>query len=58
MIYKGPDFLAVTGFGSLSRSSSVSPVEVSDESGRGAESYDSEKAWSSINNSKPPKVMP
>ncbi len=58
MIYKGPDFLAVIGFGSLSQSSSVSPVELSDESVGGAKSYDSEKAWSSINHSKLPEVTP
>jgi hypothetical protein len=37
---------------SLSRSSCVSPVELSDgRGGRGAKSYDHEKAWSSINHS-------
>jgi hypothetical protein len=48
MIYKGPDFLAVIGFGSLSQSSSPSPVELPDESVGGAKSYDSEKACSPL----------
>ncbi len=68
MNYRLPGFLAVVWFGSsphpvplfhqqvvsLSQSSCVSPVELTDGRGRGmvggwAKSYDGEKAWSSIN---------
>jgi hypothetical protein len=61
MIYRGPGFLAVVLFGSspctpfvvsLSQSSCVSPVELTNgRGGRGAKTYDDEKAWPSINHS-------
>jgi hypothetical protein len=67
MIFRGPGFLAVVLFSSyplsgqqvvsLSQSTCVSPVQLTngirgEEGGKRAESYDDEKAWSSINHSR------
>jgi hypothetical protein len=51
MIYRGPNFLAVYDSAPEKERQLADRMGGGEEGGRGAESYDGEKVWSSINHS-------